>query len=410
MAKTHEQFVEELKSINDQIEVLGRYTKVVERIRVKCRTCGKEWEPLAYSLLQGKSCSHCSAVRGAKAHNGRTALKTAEVFEAQLREVDASIRVMGDYENTHTNITCQCERCNHTWSAKPYSLLQGHGCPRCAKSGTSFMEQFIRLSFVHALGEEKVLSRDRKCIGMELDIVLPDYKVAIEPGNWYLHHRSLDNDRRKQTKCAEQGIRLFTIYDKFPEGEKKPFECITYEVDLNVADHSIIQGLVCDLFSEIGIEHTFTSEEFATIEQEAYRLSKAMTHDDFVEKMRSVHPTIQVRGTFRNVNKRLVVKCEICGFEWEGVPASMLAGDGCRKCGTKAAHQKFVRDEDSFMAEVAAVNPDVEIIGTYTGRHSPIQARCKICGLVWEPRASSLLRGSTHKGAKTIHAKKNHDI
>ena len=142
MAKTHEQFVQELKSINDQIEVLGRYTKVVERIRVKCRTCGKEWEPLAYSLLQGKACSHCSAIRGAKAHNGRTALKTAEVFEAQLREVDASIRVMGDYENTHTNITCRCERCNHTWSAKPYSLLQGHGCPRCAKSGTSFMEQF----------------------------------------------------------------------------------------------------------------------------------------------------------------------------------------------------------------------------------------------------------------------------
>ena len=48
LAKTHEQFVEELKSINDQIEVLGRYTKVAERIRVKCRVCGKEWEPLGY--------------------------------------------------------------------------------------------------------------------------------------------------------------------------------------------------------------------------------------------------------------------------------------------------------------------------------------------------------------------------
>lgn len=410
MAKTHEQFVEELKSINDQIEVLGRYTKVAERIRVKCRVCGKEWEPLGYSLLQGKSCSHCSAIRGAKARSGRTALKTAEDFKAQLQEVDASIRIMGEYENTHTSITCQCDRCNHTWSAKPYSLLQGHGCPRCVKSGTSFMEQFLRLSFVHVLGEDKVLSRDRKCIGMELDIVLPDYQVAIEPGNWYLHYRSLDNDRKKQIKCMERGIRLYTIYDKFPEGTEKPFECITYEVDLNVADHSIIQGLVCDLFSEIGIEHTFMSEEFTTIEQEAYSFSKAMTHNDFVEKMRSVHPTIQVQGTFRNVNKRLNVKCEVCGFEWEGVPASMLAGDGCRKCGTKVAHQKFVRDEDSFVSEVASVNPNVEILGTYTGRHSPIQARCKICGFIWEPRASSLLRGSTHKGAKTIHAKKNSAI
>lgn len=410
LTKTHEQFVEELKNINDQIEVLGSYTKARERIRVKCQVCGKEWEPLAYSLLQGRSCSHCRAIGGSKSHNGRTALKMDEVFKAQLKIIDKSIVVLGDYQNTHTNITCQCNRCNHIWSAKPYSLLQGHGCPRCAKSGTSFMEQFIRLCFVHVLGEENVLSRDRKLIGMELDIVLPAHKVAIEPGNWFLHQRSLDKDKQKQKKCAAQGFRLFTIYDKFPKGTKKPFDCITYEVDLNVADHSIIKALISELLDEIGIEYSFTEEEFALIEQKAYNLSKAMTHDNFVGKMKSIHPSILILGTFRNVNKRIKVKCETCGFEWNGLPANMLAGDGCRKCGTKIAHQKFIRDEASFVAEVAAVNPDVEIIGTYTGRHNPVQARCKICGYVWEPRASSLLRGSTHKGAKIIHAKSISEI
>ena len=144
LAKTHEQFVEELMEINSEIEVIGRYTKAVDRIRVKCLNCGKEWEPLAYSLLQGKSCSHCSAVRGAKTHSGKTAAKTKEAFESQLKIVDDSIQVIGEYSNTHTNITCKCERCNYIWSAKPYALLQGHGCPRCAKSGTSFMEQFIK--------------------------------------------------------------------------------------------------------------------------------------------------------------------------------------------------------------------------------------------------------------------------
>ena len=88
LAKTHEQFVEELMEINSEIEVIGRYTKAVDRIRVKCLNCGKEWEPLAYSLLQGRSCSHCSAVRGAKTHSGKTAAKTKEAFESQLKIVD----------------------------------------------------------------------------------------------------------------------------------------------------------------------------------------------------------------------------------------------------------------------------------------------------------------------------------
>ena len=74
--KTHEQFVKELHEINPDVAVIGKYTKAVEPVSVKCLVCGKEWTP------------------------------------------------------------------------KAYSLLQGHGCPRCAKSGTSFMEQFIRLAFI----------------------------------------------------------------------------------------------------------------------------------------------------------------------------------------------------------------------------------------------------------------------
>ena len=104
-----------------------------------------------------------------------------------------------------------------------------------------------------------------------------------------------------------------------------------------------------------------------------------------------------------NANKKLLVKCTVCGFEWDGVPASMLAGDGCRKCGTKFAHKKFIKDQDKFEEQVQKANPNIEVIGTYTGRHNPIQAKCRICGHIWNPMASSLLRGSNHKGWKTIH-------
>ena len=29
--------------------------------------------------------------------------------------------------------------------------------------------------------------------------------------------------------------------------------------------------------------------------------------------------------------------------DMNGIPANMLSGDGCRKCGTKKAHERFVK-------------------------------------------------------------------
>ena len=39
MARTHEQFVDELRKLNDKLIVLGTYTKSTESIRVECIEC-----------------------------------------------------------------------------------------------------------------------------------------------------------------------------------------------------------------------------------------------------------------------------------------------------------------------------------------------------------------------------------
>ncbi len=407
MAKTHKQFLEELSKINPDIEPLGEYTKALDRIEVKCKKCDYIWNPKTAALLQGRGCPKCRTQQGVANNHGKTHKKTTKEFSEQLRKIEPNITVLGRYVNTHTNIECKCKICGHEWEAKPYSLLQGHGCPRCAKSGTSFMEQFIKQSFVFALDEESVLSRNRSIIGMELDVVIPSLCLAIEPGNWYLHKKSLIRDTKKREKCKEAGIRLITIYDKFPDNEIAPFpnDCFTFPFDLNKADRNIIKKLVYSLFDIAGISKQFNNEEWMRIEQCAYSNAKAKTHEDFVNEMQNLHPTIQVLGTYQNSNKRITVKCKKCGFVWDGVPAKMLAGDGCKKCGTKVAHLATTKSHNAFVNELAIVNPDVEIIGEYKGRHSPVKAKCKICGYEWEPMASSLLRGSSHKGSKTMHKK-----
>ena len=78
---------------------------------------------------------------------------------------------------------------------------------------------------------------------MELDIYIPSFKIAIEPGNWFLHKKSLKRDKLTRDKCKDNGIRLITIYDKFPLTEQIPFEtdCFVFNDDLNKVDHSVDQ-------------------------------------------------------------------------------------------------------------------------------------------------------------------------
>ena len=407
MAKTHEQFCLELSSINPDIEPINYYTKATERITVKCKICDNIWSPKAYSLLQGKGCPKCRTEQGVRNNKGKTHRKTTQEFAEQLKNIQPDISIIGEYKNTHTNIECLCKYCGNKWAAKPYSLLQGHGCPRCAKSGTSFMEQFILLSFSHALGKDAVLSRDRSFINMELDIVIPSLKIAIEPGNWVLHKKAIERDVEKRNRCRNCGVRLITIYDKFPDNESVPFDsdCFTFPFDLNKAERHIIHDLVYSLFELVNIKTVFDNEDWARIEQAAYDNARAKTHEDFITEMKTVNPTIDIIGKYVNSNRRIQVKCKKCGHTWNAVPASLLSGERKKKCGVIAAHMPMIKSQYDFIKDIANCNPDVEIIGEYIGRHNPVKARCKICGYEWSPIASSLLRGSSHKGAKAIHKK-----
>ena len=404
--KTNEEFLNELQEVNPHVIVLSEYTKAVDRIMVECKNCGHNWEPRAYTLLQGRKCPKCAKRIGASKNKGITGRKTKEQFERNLQKVDPSIKVLGDYVNNKTPIKCKCLRCGHLWEARPDALLKEHGCPKCAKSGTSFMEQYIRICMERNLKTE-VKSRDRELIGMELDILIPKMSIAIEPGNWNLHKRHIERDIVKRNRCRENGIRLITIYDVFPNGETPPFDfdCITFSSDYNKADRKELITLINDLFKIMGVENSLTEDDYLEIEDMAYSFAKAMNHDVFIERMNSIHPTIEVIGKYQNTNKRILVRCKKCGFEWNGVPANMLAGDGCRKCGTVTAHERFLKDRDALVEELKTKNPNIEIIGEYNGRHSPIKTRCKICGAIWNPTVSSLLRGSNHKGSVTVHKK-----
>jgi len=122
------------------VSLVSDYKTIAERVGVRCNTCGYEWMPKAYSLLSGKGCPHCSAVEGAKKRIGRLAVKSTEQFKNELRSININIEVLGEYVNNKTKIHVRCSICHYSWDVVPASLLNGHGCPKCAcRHHKSFM-------------------------------------------------------------------------------------------------------------------------------------------------------------------------------------------------------------------------------------------------------------------------------
>ena len=63
----------------------------------------------------------------------------------------------------------------------------------------------------------------------------------------------------------------------------------------------------------------------------------------------------------------------------------------------------LTKTHEQFIRELYSKNDKVTIIGKYVGATKYIKAKCKRCGFEWEPIFSSLLRGSSHKNAKSMH-------
>ena len=64
--KSHEYFVQQIKNINSNINVIGTYAGAHQRIEVECLDCGHIWSPEVSSLLSGFGCPQCASSHGEK--------------------------------------------------------------------------------------------------------------------------------------------------------------------------------------------------------------------------------------------------------------------------------------------------------------------------------------------------------
>lgn len=224
-------------------------------VKCVCLIDGYEWEPTVYNLLKGYGCPMCSGLLK----------KTHEQFVEELKEINPNIEILEEYINNHTKIKCRCLIDGNEWETTPKILLGGSGCPKCAHSSTSWLQEELFNYF--SQNYPSTLYRDRTLIGKELDIVIPELNIAIEPGGWHWHfefENRLPNDYQKQLLCKEKGYRCITLYDACDFPDALWYPALVYDMDIG-QHKELLQDVIDDIegvISELNTQKEVFKNEY----------------------------------------------------------------------------------------------------------------------------------------------------
>ena len=158
--------------------------------------------------LKGKGCAKCV---------GRN--KTHDDFVAEARAIhgDKYDYLVDTYRTAESKIKIKCNKCGGIFEQKPWSHLQGHGCPKCKFSrGEVEIEQMLIVNGINYEFQKRF-----DWLGNQsLDFFIPLINVAIEIqgshhfdgsrcfGHPELFNITVERDERKLKLCIENGINV----------------------------------------------------------------------------------------------------------------------------------------------------------------------------------------------------------
>lgn len=309
---------------------------------------------------------------------------TIENYQLKIKELNQNIEVFGDYNGYNSIIQARCQKCGKEWESKAGYLLAKHQCPRCeAKSRHRTEQEFIdELTIINPeitlIGNyrknyERVLVRCNRC-GHEWS---PIAESLLRGSGCPAERLRKANDARR-LKPEEFYMRMKKLLPKievkgkyFNRKSRMQCKCLECGYEWQTSADSLLSGSGCP--------------------KEAGNLKKS--HDVFVEQVGIVDPTIKVLGQYMNCKTRIKCKCQNCQTIWEAIPSNLLNSEGCPICAREKRGKTQSKGTQQFKAEIAEINPYVEVVGEYINAHTPILCRCKICDTQWNPRPQDLQRG-----------------
>ena len=134
-------FISEMSEINTNIEILGKYTRLCDRVESKCLVCGHIWNPTASALLNGRGCPKCYGYI------------TKDEYIEKLHTKFPHIDLIGDYFGTHHKTLFKCNKHNITYESRPKDILYtvNGSCPLCRSEKQSNDQTWSNEQYIERL-------------------------------------------------------------------------------------------------------------------------------------------------------------------------------------------------------------------------------------------------------------------
>lgn len=126
--------------------------------------------------------------------------------------------------------------------------------------------------------------------------------------------------------------------------------------------------------------------------------NKKKTTEQYREELKEKDMDVEVLEEYINARTPILHRFLNCGHINKVSPDSILRGSKCLQCNNKKLSQDRIKTQKQFEDELFIANNSLKIIGKYVGANKPIEIKCLICGYMWYPIASSLIKKSYKNG------------
>ena len=116
---THEEFIKEATSVNDKIEVIGRFTTRKQHLEVRCRKeeCGHIWKMTGNNILKGRGCPKCCG------HY----VYSHDEYVQMVKDKNEYIEVTSQYKGMNEDCSFFCKKHNIHFTKKARLMIY-EGC------------------------------------------------------------------------------------------------------------------------------------------------------------------------------------------------------------------------------------------------------------------------------------------
>lgn len=231
-------------------EFLTEYKTLKAPIKLKCKTCGNEFETCMNSVFSSKRvktgfppCPSCDYQRkyGKQKDNSNNSSSGVSISKDNYKELLKEYRgdefeFVSEYIDKNTKIKIRHKECGHVFEMIPYDIIKrNRKCPNCNNKKTSPSIDHSAPAIITSSDEDKKKEREiaefidsldnSLDIEMYIDNIIEDdtltiyikeKNIAIEFDSLYDHNDTIVSKNyhlEKRQKCKDKGIRLINIFE-----------------------------------------------------------------------------------------------------------------------------------------------------------------------------------------------------